>query len=247
MAVSVSLLCSCGMEPIAMTDSDAETSVSAPDTDTTAAGETTGAASGETTGLPVAETTVPETAAETIVPAATGIPAGVWWGVGNNDDWYYEFRSDTEGRLVYQSMGIGLGFEYERSGDLITFHMGSAENIQKATVSDERENRITLSFDGGDVQVLTRQDAATIDDFRFYCTKDLIDMASAKLLAETGKKTVRNETEIDEDGKIVIQLYSTEEKDEKPYTVTVDRFTGKGTDSSGKNVDLTPYAPGSAQ
>lgn len=227
-ASAVCLLGSCGLEPIAFNGDDSDTESSQ-----------TNNAQADTDSSDI-EASAAETTTEP-QKHDPGFEKGVWWGVGHNDDWYYEFLSDTEGSMVYQSMGATLSFEYERNGNIVMFYIGSRDNVKRATVSDERDGQFTLSFDGGDVQILSRQEQKTLGEFQFYSTAKLIEMLRTKYRAATAKTPQRVETEIDADGNIVIRFFASE-NDDKPYTATLDRFTAKGKDSNGKNLDLTPYA-----
>lgn len=234
LAAAACLLSSCGMEPIQSGD-DSAPAVTAKIADRTPAESTADeAANAASDTNAAAETTAAQTAADGT------LQNGVWWGVGSNDDWYYEFTDGNKGTVMYQSMGAALNFEYERSGNLVTFYMGTRENVKKATVSEERGDRFTLSFEGGDVQVLTKQEEASIGDFHFYSTGKLIEMARAREVAANSKTYDRTETEIDADGNIVIRLYQ-DEKGEEPYTVMIDRFTAMAKDSLGYSFDLSGY------
>lgn len=202
---------------------------------------------GETTTSSVQTTNAPglsTTTETTTQPAGSvqGVRKGLWWAVGHSDDWYYEFTSDTEGELVYQSMGYTMHFSYTRTDNKIVFRLGNGDTEQKATITDAGENRFTLNYATGDVQVLTYQEDTKLSNFKFYSTRELVDMLTTQHSAATGKTPLRNETEIDPDGKIVIRFYFTEDKDEEPYTAALDRFTAKGSDSNGKSLDLSGYA-----
>ena len=194
----------------------------------------------QTTNAPGLSTTTETTTQP--AESAQGFRKGLWWAVGHSDDWYYEFTSDTEGELVYQSMGYSMHFTYTRTDNKVVFRLGGGNNEQKATVSEIGENRFTLNYVTGDVQVLTYQGESKLSDFQFYSTRELVEMLTVQHRAATAQTPLRNETEIDSDGKIVIRFYFTEDNDEEPYTAMLDRFTAKGSDSNGKSLDLSSYA-----
>lgn len=240
LAIAACLLSSCGMEPIQSGDDSAPVGTAKIADRIPSESSTAGESGAETTTDAPAEST---DAADTTASQTQGdgsLQNGVWWGVGSNDDWYFEFTDGNKGTVIYQSMGAALNFEYERSGNLVTFYMGTRDNIKKATVSDERDDRFTLSFEGGDVQVLTKQEETSLSDFHFYSTAKLIEMARARETAANSKTYDRTETDIDEDGNIVIRMYQ-DGKGDEPYTVSIDRFTAKAKDSLGYSFDLSGY------
>lgn len=240
LAASVCLLSACGMKPI----TSGESSEPANKSQTQTSEESTEPQHTDTTDASDSIAEMTTTAAETTgasVQSDSGFPKGVYWGVGSTDDWYYEFHTDNTGKMVYQSMGATLSFEYARTGNRVTFYIGSRDNAKTATISDERENRFTLSYDGGDMQVLTLQEQKSLDDFSFYSTAKLIEMLRTKYKAQTGKSPDSVEKSIDKDGMIVIK-FVWEDSRQEPYIATLDRFTAKGFDGAGKKLDLTPYA-----
>ncbi|MBQ3843250.1 MAG: hypothetical protein II820_11255 [Ruminiclostridium sp.] len=171
------------------------------------------------------------------------LQTGVWWATSDYDpDSYYTFRDDGSGNIIFQDIGSGVPFGYTRDGAEYTFEIAAAGNFSKMTVISHDNDIAEIKWEDGRVEHLVYQGSA--DSFKFYSNMELGDMAKAYYAGNhDGYVPAVVDSEIDENGMIVIHLYDV--VDDHTATgdwYTVDRFTGKGTDVLGNEVDLVMAA-----
>ena len=92
--------------------------------------------------------TEPDSSTASEPVTVTTFKPGVW----NSDaDVQYIFYEDGKGgKTVSATDGMGLGFEYELAADgSCVFHMGSADQIDKATVEFTDSDTATITWENG--------------------------------------------------------------------------------------------------
>ena len=219
---------------------------SATETTTTAAAATEAVTT--TTAAPETTTTTsaPETTTETEAPAKETdfeIKTGVWLAQSEYEgDSYYTFREDGSGNVLSQEMGIGVPFGYTHDGVDYTFEMAAVDNFVKMTVTDATEDRIKIKWEYGLEETLTYLGPA--EGFSFYNTDELKDMAAYRFMQDNGGYAMFTKYgEVQQsDGLVKLSLYDCS-RDDKGLIgcYTVDRYTGKGTDINGSEIELARF------
>ena len=224
--------------------------------DTTAPDETTAAADQGTTDAP--ETSQPESDAETeseTAPAADGetttnlpvadeaeLRAGVWWAIGDGIDSYYEICRDGTGAVISQENGTGVGINYEVRGTGVTFQMGAVDAINEATLTATSADELTVTFADGRTEFWSYMGNVTMNGFTFYSNEQLCGMARDYIQAAEGytPENVAATADFEDPRTINIQLYDNlGDHNSTAAWYFVDRFTAKGRDLNGNEIDLT--------
>ena len=184
---------------------------------------------------------------------------GVWLvkdedGSEYYDETYYCFREGGGGTFLSQSMGIGMGFGYEADGDSGTkyrFEIGAVDNFSYMEIvdADIDDTHFKAKWDGIEgVQDWTY--LCPTDEFSFYSNYS-IGLMAEKLygmgqysisdpIVETAFElgqigvTIRDPS-VEDYVKSILQVYF------------IDRYTGKGYDIEGNEVDLTVLEGGWAE
>lgn len=207
------------------------------------------------------ETAAAETAKEETQPPGTSVTApaeetaeddeypegfrpGVWWCEGTSDgDHYYTFYEDGKsGHLDDQYYGIGVGFECEIDGSDCIFHLSPSGESRSGRIATKKSDTVRIKWDDGEDE--TWKYYCPESEFRFYSTTDLVEMAMSYYAdRHDGNVPTQSEGSIEDDGRICIQLY-----DNASYSLNataawyfIDRFTAKGVDIDGREIDLSPY------
>ena len=238
------------------TPTAAETTTTAAETTTTAA-ETTATEAETTTADEETEEEEPETSFTGIFyTPEDGFTPGVYRAL--NDEYegssYFYIRSNgTGGGILSQSEGIGVPFVYECDGNNVMFHMAAADDNTPAEVTEVGDDgTITLVFhytnyvDGSvnDVANHLTYISDDPDNFVFYSSRDLMEMARAYYKNLTGVYMWEADCQEEEDHTISLHLYEfVEDHNSTAAWYFVDPLTGKGVDLLDNPVDLTEALP----
>lgn len=181
------------------------------------------------------------------------IGTGVWLSVAANDmgedeyyrnDTYYEFREDGTGYALDQYSGKGVGFEYTLNGSTLTLVLDLSDEYQDAketldiNVNFVNKDNMEFSTDTGYKEDLTYLTDEPIAYLEVYPTSELEDMSQEYFNASDGRGCGIALGSIDRDDLIKITLYEDSDKFEVVDTYKIDRYTAKGTDSKGNQIDL---------
>ncbi len=208
--------------------------------DTTTAAVTTEAETG--TGE-VSEADVTDSATE-IFPFRYGVWLATDGSYGSEyyDESYYCFNEDGSGSVLSQSMGIGVPFGYAQDGDDPTkwlFEMAAVDSLSHMEVLEHDDDTMRIKWDAGDTP-LTLTYMGTRDEFSFYDNYSLGLMA--QFLYGMGQYSVADttvETAFEFD-KISV-IIRDPETDSILKWYFIDRYTAKGNDSDGNDVDLAMF------
>ena len=180
------------------------------------------------------------------------IGTGVWLSVAANDmgedeyyrnDTYYEFREDGTGYALDQYSGKGVGFEYTLNGSTLTLVLDLSDEYQDAketldiNVNFINKDNMEFSTDTGYKEDLTYLTDEPIAYLEVYPTSELEDMSQEYFNASDGRGCGIALGSIDRDDLIKITLYEDSDKFEVVDTYKIDRYTAKGTDSKGNQID----------
>ncbi len=220
-----------------------EKRASSSETTTTTAAVTTTEAETTTTAAPETTTTTsaPEvtTSEETPADEEFAIKTGVWLSQSEYEgESYYTFLEDGSGNVLSQDMGIGVPYSYTHEGTEYTFEMAAVDNFVKMNVTEASEDRIVIKWEYGLEETLTYLGPA--DGFRFFSTDVLCNMAAYRFMQDNnGYAMFSKYGEIQPDGLIKITLNDCSNENKGVIgCYTVDRYTGKGTDINGSEVEL---------
>ena len=181
------------------------------------------------------------------------IAPGLWWSVASTDlgdddyyrnDTYYEFREDGTGYALDQYSCQGIGFEYALEGNKLTLRL-EISNDEETTYQDlalnvkfiNKDNMEFSTYDGF-TESLTYLSDEPIAQFEVYTTSELEDMAQNYFNASDGRGCDIAIGSIDRNDMVQIVLYEGDDAADIVDIYTIDRYTAKGTDSKGEEVDL---------
>lgn len=234
--------------------------------ETAAAPETTAAASETTTAAPETTTEKQTTVSETTLPEDTQAPItdgsydadpvkhpfrlGVWISTDGNyeseyyDETYYCFREDGGGSFLSQSMGIGLSFGYEMDADdpeKGVFHKGAVDDNSYIEILSKEDDKVKVKWTNTGIEE-TWTYLSPADEFSFYSNFDLGEMAMRLYgMSQYCPENIDYKASI-ENGLISIRIFDPTETDSTKSQLiwySLNRYTGKGYDDNGNEVDLT--------
>ena len=132
-------------------------------------------------------------------------------------------------------------YEYIDDLELYKIHTGDESFVNRRVIANNG-NTAAVSNEDGDVISLFYIDAADAQSFEFYTLDQLGDMARGCFEKEYGSSDgmVFSAT-MNADGSFYATINGMK-GDKKEVTYIVDMLTGKGTDGSFENVDLSKYA-----
>lgn len=198
-----------------------------------------------------------ESAAETAgdistVESSAEYGEGVQWeyyfrpGVWRGEDAYFFFNEDGSGQSLGFEMGTGLAFQLDSyAGDgTVTFHFGSPDNNSRFTLSDQSEDRVTLTTEDGTTDTLVYVCEGDADSFRFYSDEEIQLIALNYYQAQYDYTPQYSGITDNGDGTVTVQLF--DQVDDHNATAawyTIDRVTLAGTDDLQElPVDMSAYA-----
>ena len=185
-------------------------------TTTNIAAETTIAVETTTVTDTVAE---PTTQAPLVAPAEDdNYPLGTWLDVTNTES-VYVFRADGSGAIRSLETGTGVPFqtEFDAAKSVLTFHIGSADETEKATVISTDEPVITL--DWAEREDITLEFIGEGEE-KFYTYDELGKMALDYYAAKNGTKPQSYSIESASDGRIAIQIFENQDD----HTASLDWY-----------------------
>ncbi|MBO6232050.1 MAG: hypothetical protein J6O50_15935 [Ruminiclostridium sp.] len=194
------------------------------------------------------------TAAETTAPAEEksehSFRKGVWLAKSADDSeedetgGFYWYIDDEGARFRDRATGVGGRIVYELNGDEGVFYSG--ENPGEGTASpftvSGNGDTLRITYKGGGHVTTLQYITDDTDGFRFYTEDELAEMALAYYAAgHDGQVPTGVAAGSEDDNTVLIQLY-----DNDSYSLNatcawyfVDRFTAKGRDIDGRDIDLT--------
>lgn len=81
----------------------------------------------------------------------SGLRAGTWKSDSNT----YTFYSETDGNMVSNAAGMGVGFTFDRTENGLMFHLGDASDNTPAATEVIDDNTVTLTWEDGSAETLT--------------------------------------------------------------------------------------------
>lgn len=133
-------------------------------------------------------------------------------------------------------------FEYIDDLELYKIYGENDNTSVNRRVIENNGNTAAVSDENGDVISLFCIDASDAQSFEFYTLNQLSDMARACFEKEYGSSDgMIFSATLNADGSFFATINGMR-GDKKEVTYTVDMQTGKGTDGSFENVDLSKYA-----
>ena len=132
-------------------------------------------------------------------------------------------------------------FEYIEDLELYKIYVDEEESVNRRVI-ENTGNTAAVSDENGDVISLFCIDSSDIKSFDYYTLNQLSDMARGCFEKEYGSSDgmVFSAT-MNADGSFFATINGMR-GDKKEVTYIVDMLTGKGTDGSFENVDLSKYA-----
>lgn len=155
---------------------------------------------------------------------------------------YFVFETYSGGRTLGLDTGTGLPFDAEKNGEDVVLYFGSSDDNTPVRFRVIDENTVDMTFlDDNTTERLTFVTDVS-ENFTFYPEEYLIELAKQFYAAKhEGHVPTKAEASSEDDNTVLIQLY-----DDESYSLNatsawyfIDRFTGKGKDIDGREVDLT--------
>ena len=156
--------------------------------------------------------------------------AGLWSSKTGDSMKYYSTDGKGSMTVINAEDGSQENIKYNWIGTKAV-EFTSGDNTETAAVSAVSDTEIILTRADGQAEILTYAGEKAIDKKSFYSDKQLSKMAAADRSKKAGKKVKVTETISSEDGTVAVKF-----DDDTEYRI--DRFTGKGTDEKGGEVDL---------
>ena len=192
-----------------------------------------------------------ELTADDVLPFRRGVwldMSGLYLNHGRESTglyWIFDRRvAGNGGSVIGVDTGIRHSFAAEKSGDNVILDLGMGDLVTvKFTVIDENNVDVTFIGDGSTERLTFVTDDA--DDFTFICDEELVILAKKYYAAKhDGHVPTKAEASAEDDRRVLIQLY-----DDDSYSLNatsawyfIDRFTGKGEDIDGREIDLADVA-----
>lgn len=241
----------------AAAQSDVTTTTAAPET-TTAASETTTqktTTTPEATEAPETEVSENDNGQEGAADSTHPFKPGVWLATdGNYEGMYYDetymlFKADGTGSTRSQSMGIGVPFSYAMDAEdplKGVFTMAAVDNNIGMEIIESDTDRVKVKWENVDA----------VEEWIYLCPQDEFSCYSSESLGEMAKyyygiyedatTEISADVSLEEcfNGKVKILIFDPNEPDGTKSMLKwyfIDRYTGKGTDKEGNEVDLTQF------
>ena len=178
-----------------------------------------------------------------ILPEKTDVTTfrpGIWKCSSEGGNCYYiyfdENGTDCVSFLVFN--GEQTAEKYTLENGQLKFFWGDDETDYRQAAASVREDSAVVSWQEGTVENYTYFSDTSADEFSFLSDTKLMELASAYYETEYLSEMTFACVIENADGTVsVYHSYPDEFADESPY-FCVDRFTGKGTDEKGAEVDL---------
>ncbi len=175
------------------------------------------------------------------------IGAGIWLAKNNGKtpQYYYRFDGSGNGERRSQEDGEEKPFTYSVNGSTLTIQYKWDDNPIDISVTDNGDGSMEFVGANGRSQTLRYLGGFGFDWFTFYTNKELLDMAQAYYANRNSGKTFSDQLSayILDDDMIRIELinFSSSGEPEDAAIFTIDRYTAKGTHTTGSGevpVDL---------
>lgn len=174
----------------------------------------------------------------------TGFTAGVWKGVGESYDSFYEFSDD--GRVIMASTDDksrwGAGYTIE--GNTLIYEQANERPIHAKIRWSGPYNAFVEWEDGRNETLIYKFNSTTLDEFNFFSDIELGELARRYYASLHGFTPEYVRTSFSSED-TTISLYVYDYKESNPYTYdvyTVDRETAIGVNITGDPVDLNEVA-----
>lgn len=156
--------------------------------------------------------------------------AGLWSTRNENGQKYYSSDGKGNFTVINAEDGSKETMKYNWIGTKAV-ELISVENTERFTADALSDTVIVLTTADYQTETLVYMGEKTIDQTSFYSNQKLADMAAADLIKKTGKKASVSEIVSSDDGTVSIRF-------DNGSVYAIDRFTGKGIDDNGCEVDL---------
>lgn len=206
------------------------------------ASETTTTFSTTTTTAATAPEVQPDSSVFPFKPGVWLDRSGLRLNNGRESSGIYFIFETGGGRTLGLDTGTGLSFDAEKNGEDVVLHFGSSDDNTPVRFRVIDENTVDMTFlDDNTTERLTFVTDVS-ENFTFYPEEYLIELAKQFYAAKhEGHVPTKAEASSEDDNTVLIQLY-----DDESYSLNatsawyfIDRFTGKGKDIDGREIDLT--------
>ena len=169
----------------------------------------------------------------TLPPMNNPFKKGVWFSFSQNSE-YYVFNDDKSGKVYSLSDGVAYPFTYEMNanGAVLSIQTENGNISSVVRVYPQEDGTVKLVSKDYSFEILTYLNDKSVDDFSFYTTEQLINMAEAHSPIEPENVNANENQE----GTVSLSLINADGSVIDVYTV--DPQTAEGTDNAGNPVDI---------